>query len=197
MFAGVERERFYFVHSYAARGWPVAAVEAPASRALTWAEHGEPFVAAVENGPLSRDPVPPGEVRRGRRAVARATGCGRCRHEQGPRPPAGRARTSGSRTSRARLQRRRARVERRQRPAAALSLPWHLDCAHRRRWRHQESLLARRRRAQNGGDPLPDPRRRSSIVWLLTVTGGCAPPPRCSPCIATPVLVTVALDRRS
>jgi glutamine amidotransferase len=54
LFAGVERERFYFVHSYAARSWQLA----PDSPLLTpplvtWAEHGERFVAAVENGPLS------------------------------------------------------------------------------------------------------------------------------------------------
>lgn len=55
LFAGVEHERFYFVHSYAALEWtlrprgPFVAV-APL---LTWAEHGVPFVAAVENGPLS------------------------------------------------------------------------------------------------------------------------------------------------
>jgi imidazole glycerol-phosphate synthase subunit HisH len=48
-------ERFYFVHSYAVRSWPVpAAKEAAASGAplLTWAVHGEPFIAAIEDGPL-------------------------------------------------------------------------------------------------------------------------------------------------
>ena len=30
---------------------------------VTWSEHGGRFVAAVENGPLSATPVPPGEVR--------------------------------------------------------------------------------------------------------------------------------------
>jgi imidazole glycerol-phosphate synthase subunit HisH len=49
LFAGVEHERFYFVHSYAARSW---AGTAPAAPRLTWAEHGEPFLAAVESGPL-------------------------------------------------------------------------------------------------------------------------------------------------
>jgi glutamine amidotransferase len=45
LFAGVENERFYFVHSYAAR---------PAGSAgESVAVHGEPFVAAVESGPLS------------------------------------------------------------------------------------------------------------------------------------------------
>jgi glutamine amidotransferase len=44
--------RFYFVHSYAARRWEMAPgrFDAPL---VTWAEHGERFVAAVENGPLS------------------------------------------------------------------------------------------------------------------------------------------------
>jgi glutamine amidotransferase len=54
LFAGVESERFYFVHSYAAQRWslyPVGtfAVVAPI---VTWATHGADFVAAVENGPL-------------------------------------------------------------------------------------------------------------------------------------------------
>jgi imidazole glycerol-phosphate synthase subunit HisH len=54
LFAGVEDERFYFVHSYAALDWtlnPVGtfAVVAPT---VTWATHGIDFVAAVENGPL-------------------------------------------------------------------------------------------------------------------------------------------------
>jgi glutamine amidotransferase len=57
LFAGVEQERFYFVHSYAARRWPAAPVSSGDSdrRApqLTWAEHGEPFLAAIECGPLS------------------------------------------------------------------------------------------------------------------------------------------------
>ncbi|MDQ1624889.1 MAG: imidazole glycerol-phosphate synthase subunit HisH [Actinomycetota bacterium] len=54
LFAGVEQDRFYFVHSYAARRFELAydassPIPAPA---VTWAEHGEPFDAAVENGPL-------------------------------------------------------------------------------------------------------------------------------------------------
>ncbi len=53
LFAGVESERFYFVHSYAARTFPLRQSEPLVAPALTWAEHGEPFVAAVENGPLS------------------------------------------------------------------------------------------------------------------------------------------------
>lgn len=53
MFAGVEAERFYFVHSYGVRSWalePHAAVKAPA---VTWTSYGgDRFVSAVENGPL-------------------------------------------------------------------------------------------------------------------------------------------------
>jgi len=53
LFAGLDPQtRFYFVHSYAVRTW-----ELPPGRfappKVTWAEHGEKFVAAVENGPLS------------------------------------------------------------------------------------------------------------------------------------------------
>ncbi len=53
LFEGLAGERFYFVHSYAARRWTLAAAEHMAAPMVTWAEHGEPFVAAVENGPLS------------------------------------------------------------------------------------------------------------------------------------------------
>ena len=45
LFKGVEGERFYFVHSYAARDVPDVL--------LTTAEHGEVFAAAVERGVLS------------------------------------------------------------------------------------------------------------------------------------------------
>jgi glutamine amidotransferase len=54
LFAGLATgARFYFVHSYAATScdWtPSARLAAPR---LTWAEHGEPFIAAAEHGPLS------------------------------------------------------------------------------------------------------------------------------------------------
>ncbi|MEV0983581.1 imidazole glycerol phosphate synthase subunit HisH [Brevibacterium sp. NPDC049920] len=43
MFAGIGDERFYFVHSYAAH-------TAPAGVRTTTTVHGEPFVAAVEDG---------------------------------------------------------------------------------------------------------------------------------------------------
>jgi glutamine amidotransferase len=52
LFAGVEDERFFFVHSYAARSWERAG-QTQAQPLVTWAEHGEPFVAAVEDGLLS------------------------------------------------------------------------------------------------------------------------------------------------
>ena len=54
LFAGVEDERFYFVHSYAALTWqlePEGSMAAVAPK-VSWSEHGSPFVAAVENGPL-------------------------------------------------------------------------------------------------------------------------------------------------
>lgn len=53
LFDGIEDERFYFVHSYGATEWPLD-VEPPFPQPrLTWATHGERFLAAVENGPLS------------------------------------------------------------------------------------------------------------------------------------------------
>ncbi|MGF1661936.1 MAG: imidazole glycerol phosphate synthase subunit HisH [Kineosporiaceae bacterium] len=54
LFAGVETERFYFVHSYAVRclDWDQGGSVLPAPR-VTWAEHGVPFVAAAEHGALA------------------------------------------------------------------------------------------------------------------------------------------------
>jgi glutamine amidotransferase len=53
LFAGIQRERFYFVHSYAASRWTLETTKPFPEPRLTWAEHGAPFLAAVENGPLS------------------------------------------------------------------------------------------------------------------------------------------------
>jgi glutamine amidotransferase len=53
LFAGVEGERFYFVHSYAARTWRLRTDGRTRAPLVTWSEHrGDRFVAAVENGPL-------------------------------------------------------------------------------------------------------------------------------------------------
>ncbi|MFB7948794.1 imidazole glycerol phosphate synthase subunit HisH [Kitasatospora phosalacinea] len=54
MFAGMDPgTRFYFVHSYGVRHWVLEThsekIRAPK---VVWATHGQPFVAAVENGPL-------------------------------------------------------------------------------------------------------------------------------------------------
>jgi glutamine amidotransferase len=52
IFAGVEHERFYFVHSNGAQEWsldPHRAIDPPK---VSWCEYGSRFIAAVENGPL-------------------------------------------------------------------------------------------------------------------------------------------------
>ncbi|MBE1546134.1 glutamine amidotransferase [Mycobacterium sp. OAS707] len=49
LFKGIgSTTRFYFVHSYAAQQW-----EGDQDALLTWATHTVPFLAAVEDGPLS------------------------------------------------------------------------------------------------------------------------------------------------
>ncbi|MGX1793636.1 imidazole glycerol phosphate synthase subunit HisH [Microbacterium sp. NPDC055312] len=53
LFRGIEDERFYFVHSYAATAWELDVIAPFPQPAVTWATHGERFIAAVENGPLS------------------------------------------------------------------------------------------------------------------------------------------------
>ncbi|MFG1797290.1 imidazole glycerol phosphate synthase subunit HisH [Nocardia sp. NPDC049149] len=54
LFAGMDADtRFYFVHSYAAQAWELPPGDHFAAPKVTWAEHGVPFLAAVENGALS------------------------------------------------------------------------------------------------------------------------------------------------
>ncbi|MGY1638123.1 imidazole glycerol phosphate synthase subunit HisH [Geodermatophilus sp. SYSU D00742] len=56
LFDGLADQRFYFVHSYGVREFPLGADGAPtplAAPLVTWAEHGDRFVAGVENGALS------------------------------------------------------------------------------------------------------------------------------------------------
>jgi imidazole glycerol-phosphate synthase subunit HisH len=56
LFAGIEDERFYFVHSYGVRDWALVTndrIPDAYQPRVTWSEHGgDRFVAAVENGPL-------------------------------------------------------------------------------------------------------------------------------------------------
>ena len=53
LFAGIEGEMFYFVHSYAAKKWELEIMPPFLPASLSWASHGERFLAAVENGPLT------------------------------------------------------------------------------------------------------------------------------------------------
>ena len=78
LFAGMDDEQmFYFVHSY-------AVLQAPPGPALvTWATHGEPFVAAVEGRAAGRHPVPPRVGTAGERGTSRVCGEGRCGRRRG------------------------------------------------------------------------------------------------------------------
>lgn len=53
LFRGLEQERFYFVHSFAAQKWLLEVQQPFPQPVLTWCTYGAPFLAAVENGPLS------------------------------------------------------------------------------------------------------------------------------------------------
>lgn len=54
LFAGMGlATRFYFVHSYAVRHWDMEPATGFHPPLVTWSTHDTPFVAAVENGPLS------------------------------------------------------------------------------------------------------------------------------------------------
>ena len=53
LFAGIENERFYFVHSFGVHSFDLTANAVMHAPVVTWAEHGgDRFIAAVENGPL-------------------------------------------------------------------------------------------------------------------------------------------------
>ncbi|HYP73732.1 MAG TPA: imidazole glycerol phosphate synthase subunit HisH [Microbacterium sp.] len=53
LFDGIEDERFYFVHSFGAQHWTLEPTRPFRAPTLTWCDYGSPFLAAVENGPLS------------------------------------------------------------------------------------------------------------------------------------------------
>jgi glutamine amidotransferase len=54
LFADIDGERFYFVHSYGVREWTLQTNDRTRAPLVSWTEHGgDRFVAAVENGPLS------------------------------------------------------------------------------------------------------------------------------------------------
>ena len=53
LFAGIEDEGFHFAHSSAATDWTLEVYGAFAAPRVSYAMHGERFVAAIENGPLS------------------------------------------------------------------------------------------------------------------------------------------------
>jgi glutamine amidotransferase len=53
LFEGIENDRFYFVHSYAVTDWLLDPKESFLPPVVTWATHGQRFVAAVENGALT------------------------------------------------------------------------------------------------------------------------------------------------
>lgn len=53
LFAGIEDQRFYFVHSYGVTNWELDVQPPFIAPQVTWAEYGQKFVAAVENGPLT------------------------------------------------------------------------------------------------------------------------------------------------
>lgn len=53
LFRGVTDDYFYFVHSYAVKNWTLEVMPPFQAPAVTYAEYGERYIAAVENGPLS------------------------------------------------------------------------------------------------------------------------------------------------
>ena len=54
LFAGLDADtRFYFVHSFGVRRWEMEPSPVLRPPLVTWAHHGEDFVAAVENGALA------------------------------------------------------------------------------------------------------------------------------------------------
>ena len=99
LFAGIEDERFYFVHSYGVRDWTLETNGRTRPPLVTWAEHGgDRFVAAVENGPLSATQFHPEKSGDAGAALLRnwVGGLrGERPHEQGARPAPRGARAGG------------------------------------------------------------------------------------------------------
>ncbi len=94
VFAGIEGERFYFVHSYAVRDWTLVTNDRTRAPLVTWAEHGgDRFVAAVENGPLTATQFHP--EKSGDAGAALLSNWVRGLDEQGARAPARGARARG------------------------------------------------------------------------------------------------------
>ncbi len=52
LFKGIEDEHFYFVHSYGVKRWELQVERPFIAPTLSWSQHGDRFLAAVENGPL-------------------------------------------------------------------------------------------------------------------------------------------------
>lgn len=53
IFKDISNERFYFVHSYGVKKWLMPETyERTQAPKVSWSEHGQRFIAAVENGPL-------------------------------------------------------------------------------------------------------------------------------------------------
>lgn len=52
LFRGIEQELFYFVHSYAAKEFTLQVDPPFIAPSITFADYGQRFIAAVENGPL-------------------------------------------------------------------------------------------------------------------------------------------------
>lgn len=53
IFSGIEDEKFYFVHSYAAQKWELTPGPAFTPPKVSWTTYGAPFISAIENGPLT------------------------------------------------------------------------------------------------------------------------------------------------
>ncbi len=80
LFAASTPAPLYFVHSFGVRHWELDSTGSPLRAPLvTWAHHGEDFVAAVENGALAATQFHPREVGRRRGAGPAELAAGRRR----------------------------------------------------------------------------------------------------------------------
>jgi hypothetical protein len=93
-------------------------------------------------------------------------------------------------------QRRRARADRRRERRRAVIAPISPRVRHRRHWYGQQGILAQRRRMQNGVI-LCLILASQLVVWLLTPDWYVRATAAVLAVIATPVIVTLFLDRRS
>ena len=164
LFAGIEDERFYFVHSYGVRDWTLVTNGRTRAPLVTWAEHGgDRFVAAVENGPLVATQFHPEKSGDAGARLLRNWVAGALSEQGAGPPPRGARARGGHRAGRAGTRRPRSASAVRRAPGR--SPGWFPSGT-----RARPGVLAERRRRQTG-DHVAVLIALNVLVWVLFPAG--------------------------